>query len=75
MIQSYKDLIVWQKAMQMTEMVYSMVKKTSEGGNVCIERPNEARGCVDSFEHSGRLRAELKERVYSIFVHSERIWI
>ena len=27
MIQSYKDLIVWQKAMQMTEMVYSMVKK------------------------------------------------
>ena len=27
MIQSYKDLIVWQKAMQMAEMLYSMVKK------------------------------------------------
>ena len=75
MIQSYKDLIVWQKAMQMTEMVYSMAKKTSEGGNVCPERPNEAGSGVDSFEHCRGLRAKFKERVHPIFVYSKRIWI
>ena len=51
---NYKSLIVWQKAMDLTAVVYKLAKKIAKGRIVFFKRPNAEGGSFNTEQYCGR---------------------
>lgn len=74
-IRNYKDLIVWQKAMDLSVEIYRLVKKIAKRRIVLFIRSDET---ISNFNSKQYCRREIKnftERIFIFFKYSTGVKI
>ena len=53
-VKDYRELIVWQKAMDLVEAIYRTHRSVSKGGTLWTDKPNASRRRLHSIEYRRR---------------------
>lgn len=69
-IKGYEDFIVWQKSMDVVELVYHATKAFPKRGTLRPDQPDSKGGCFYPVKHSGRPRAQFYSGIQAFSLDS-----